>query len=209
VAQRDGQAVFALRAKRAMSPGNSRPGDFYKIASARTLAAPGGAFSRREANYGVGLDPDHAIPLNEALTFDDVLLLRPFGSPAQRGRPENETHVHAQFERSDCVSAMDTVTEAKLAIALAEAGGIGSFIAISRPEAPRRFASQALRSGWSSIRSRFFRMKPLAEALALMSRHGISGIPWSSADGASSEGYADIDQRDVVSPPIPCSRSAN
>ncbi len=66
--------------------------------------------------------PDSAI----ALTFDDVLI-----RPAASNVLPNEADVSSRVTRSIALhipvisSAMDTVTEAKLAIAMAQAGGIG------------------------------------------------------------------------------------
>ena len=65
--------------------------------------------------------PDSAI----ALTFDDVLI-----RPASSNVLPNEADVSSRVTRSISLhipvisSAMDTVTEAKLAIAMAQAGGI-------------------------------------------------------------------------------------
>ncbi len=64
--------------------------------------------------------------LQKALTFDDVLLV-----PAYSNVLPRETALSTQFTREIrlnlplCSAAMDTVTESKLAIALAQEGGIG------------------------------------------------------------------------------------
>ena len=61
-----------------------------------------------------------------ALTFDDVLL-KPRHSTVLPGETDVSTHVTPEIRLNIPVmsSAMDTVTEAPLAIAIAAAGGIG------------------------------------------------------------------------------------
>ena len=64
--------------------------------------------------------------LGKALTFDDVLLV-----PAYSQVLPKDANLSTQFSRNICLNlplvsaAMDTVTEARLAIAIAQEGGIG------------------------------------------------------------------------------------
>ena len=76
-------------------------------------------------------------------------------------------------------SAMDTVTESRLAIAMAQAGGIG---VIHRNLEPDEQAEEVRRvkryeSGMVVNPITIYPDQTLAEARALMSRHGISGFP--------------------------------
>ena len=64
--------------------------------------------------------------IKEGLTFDDVLLVPSFSEVLP-----NEVDTRTKFSRGIelniplCSSAMDTVTESRLGIAMAQAGGIG------------------------------------------------------------------------------------
>src|SRR5215467_8355667 len=68
--------------------------------------------------------PDQTI--REALTFDDVLLV-PGASEILPGQVDTRTHLTKRVELGIPLisAAMDTVTEAGLAIAMAQAGGMG------------------------------------------------------------------------------------
>ena len=79
---------------------------------------------------------------NDALTFDDVLLLPAYSNvlPSEvslQTRLTKDIHLNIPLMSS----AMDTVTESRLAIAIAQEGGIGivhklSLIHISEPTRP-------------------------------------------------------------------------
>ncbi len=116
----------------------------------------------------------------EALAFDDVLLV-----PAYSTVMPGETDVRTQLTRSISLNlpiisaAMDTVTEARLAIAMAQAGGIGVVHRNLEP-AEQAEAVRQVKKFESGMVVNPVTIGPdatLAEALALMKAHGISGIP--------------------------------
>ena len=76
-------------------------------------------------------------------------------------------------------SAMDTVTEARMAIAMAQAGGIGVIHRNLEPDEQAEQVRQVkqLRIGMVVNPITILPDETLADALALMKRHGISGIP--------------------------------
>ena len=115
-----------------------------------------------------------------ALTFDDVLLV-----PAASEILPSQADVKSRVTRSIALnipvisSAMDTVTEARLAIAMAQEGGIG---VIHRNLAPEEQARQValVKKYESGIVLNPVTIHPsasLREALALMAEHSISGVP--------------------------------
>lgn len=119
-------------------------------------------------------------PLTEALTFDDVLLL-PGHSEVLPGAVDLKTRLTSTISLNIPIlsSAMDTVTEARLAIAMAQAGGIG---VIHRNLSPSEQAEEVRKvkryeSGMVVDPITIFPDETLADALALMRRFGISGIP--------------------------------
>src|SRR5690349_11841245 len=127
----------------------------------------------------------------EALTFDDVLL-----TPGHSEILPSEADIRSRVTRSITVnlpllaSAMDTVTESRMAIAMAQAGGLG---VIHRNLAPEEQAEQVRQvkryeSGMVVNPITIAPEASLADALALMKRHGISGIPVVTGGGPGSPG---------------------
>ena len=119
-----------------------------------------------------------AIPL--ALTFDDVLL-RPAASSVLPTAASTRTRVTRDVELGIplVASAMDTVTESPMAIALAQAGGLG---VIHKNLTIERQASEVRRvkkfeSGMVVNPVTIHPNQTLADALHLMEYHHISGIP--------------------------------
>ena len=118
------------------------------------------------------------IPLG--LTFDDVLL-RPLESSVLPSQADTRTLPDPRNPAQIPIlsSAMDTVTEADMAIALAQLGGIGVFTAISGVEEQATAVRQVKRfeSGMVVNPITMTPEQTLAEALELMKAHRISGIP--------------------------------
>jgi IMP dehydrogenase len=115
-----------------------------------------------------------------ALTFDDVLL-RPAHSEVIPTAVDVSTWVTRKIRLNIPVmsSAMDTVTEGRMAIAMAQAGGIG---VIHRNLEPAEQAEQVRKvkkyeSGMVVDPVTIEPQADLQEALNLMSLHSISGIP--------------------------------
>jgi IMP dehydrogenase len=116
----------------------------------------------------------------EALTFDDVLLL-PGHSEVMPGETDIRSRVTKEIDLNLPImsSAMDTVTEARLAIAMAQAGGIGVIHRNLTPEIQAEHVRQVKKfeSGMIINPVVIGPDATLADALALMKYHGISGIP--------------------------------
>ena len=124
--------------------------------------------------------------IREALTFDDVLLV-PAASNVLPGQVDTRTRLTKEIELGIPLisAAMDTVTESGLAIAMAQAGGIG---VIHRNLAPEEQADHVRRvkkfeSGMVVNPVTIGPKAALADALALMERHRISGIPVVDGNG--------------------------
>jgi len=118
--------------------------------------------------------------IREALTFDDVLLL-PAASTVLPTQADTRTRLTRTINLGIPIisAAMDTVTEARLAIAMAQAGGIG---VLHRNMTPEQQAEQVrqVKKFESGMVVNPVTIEPdatLADAFALMERHGITGIP--------------------------------
>jgi len=116
----------------------------------------------------------------EGLTFDDILL-QPAHSTVVPAEADTRTWFTRNIQLNIPIvsSAMDTVTESHLAIALAQQGGIG---VIHRNMSIERQAEEVDRvkrseSGMIVDPVTMEPEQPIRDALAVMSRFRISGVP--------------------------------
>lgn len=118
--------------------------------------------------------------ISEYLTFDDVLM-KPGASSVLPAEVGTATRLTRAIPLSIPIisSAMDTVTEARLAIAMAQAGGIGVIHKNLEPEAQAEQVRQVKRfeSGMVVNPITIAPDATLAEVVKLKERHRISGIP--------------------------------
>ena len=121
-----------------------------------------------------------------ALTFDDVLLT-PAASEVLPREADTKTKLTQGIELGIPLmsAAMDTVTEASLAIAMAQAGGIGTIHKNMDLEAQAHEVTRVKKfeSGMVVNPVTITPEKSLAEARALMDSYNISGIPVTESDG--------------------------
>ena len=120
------------------------------------------------------------IAADVGLTFDDVLLV-PQASEVMPGQVSVATRVTKSIQLNIPVmsSAMDTVTEARLAIAMAQAGGLGVIHRNLTPELQAKEVERVKKfeSGMVVNPVTIAPSATLGEALELMREHRISGIP--------------------------------
>ncbi len=116
----------------------------------------------------------------DGLTFDDVLLIPAYSEVLPR-----EVNLTTFFSRNIKLNipfvsaAMDTVTEAKLAIAIAREGGIGVIhknMTIEQQAQQVKFVKRA-ENGMISNPVSILRDKTVGHALAMMAEYKIGGIP--------------------------------
>ncbi len=122
----------------------------------------------------------------QGLTFDDVLL-----TPGHSHRLPREVSVATRFTRTIRLNApivsspMDTVTEARMAIAVAREGGIGVIHKNLPPARQAAEVDKVKRSEHGVIVDPFF-LQPessVREALDMMAHYRISGVPIVSEGG--------------------------
>ena len=118
--------------------------------------------------------------VQKALTFDDVLLV-----PAYSAVLPRDVSLRTRLTRSIDLNiplvsaAMDTVTEARLAIAMAQAGGIGIVHKNFKPADQAREVARVKRYESGVLRDPIT-ISPdmkVREVIALSQQHGISGFP--------------------------------
>jgi len=118
--------------------------------------------------------------LQKALTFDDVLLV-----PAHSDILPKDTSLKTRLTRNITLNipllsaAMDTVTEARLAIAMAQEGGIGIIHKNLTPKEQAREVAKVKRFESGVVRDPITippTMK-IRDVIALSEQHGISGFP--------------------------------
>src|SRR5260221_7429361 len=136
-----------------------------------------------------GVESELSLPekfAKEGLTFDDVLLV-----PAESSVLPNDVSTATRLTRTIALqvpvvsAAMDTVTEARLAIALAREGGIGVLHRNLSIGAQVAEVDKVKRSEAGMI------VEPVtlppgalvSDAVALMERYHISGVPITDEDG--------------------------
>jgi IMP dehydrogenase len=144
--------------------------------------------------------------IREALTFDDVLLV-PAASSVLPSTADVSTHVTRSIRLNIPLlsSAMDTVTEARMAIAMAQAGGMGVIHRNLDLEAQANEVRRVKRFE-SGIVYNPITLTPdqtLADAKALAERYNVTGFPVVDAAGRVVGIVANRDMRFVDDPKTP------
>jgi IMP dehydrogenase len=126
------------------------------------------------------LETEARMEIRQALTFDDVMLV-PAASAILPHETETRTRLTPEVELGIPLisAAMDTVTESALAIAMAQAGGIG-VIHRNMGIAEQADEVRKVKKFEAGIVVNPVTIEPdetLADALRLMAEHHISGIP--------------------------------
>ncbi len=124
--------------------------------------------------------------VKEGLTFDDVLLIPQASNvlPAQvdlKTTLSDKIHLNLPLVSA----AMDTVTESRMAIAMAREGGMGIIHKNMSIEEQANHVDRVKRSEHGVITDPFFLYPDnlVKDAIALMERYRISGVPITTPDG--------------------------
>ena len=125
-------------------------------------------------------------PVPEALTFDDVLLL-PTRSDVVPAQANTQTQLTRNIQLNIPIvsAAMDTVTESHMAIAIAQQGGLGIIHRNLTIEQQANEVDKVKRSESGMIVDPVT-MSPdakVSDALEVMRKYKISGVPITQADG--------------------------
>jgi IMP dehydrogenase len=139
--------------------------------------------------FGAGVESELSLPekfAKEGLTFDDVLLV-----PAESAVLPNEVSTATRLTRTIALelplvsAAMDTVTEARMAIALARNGGIG-ILHRNLSIAEQAAEVDKVKRSESGLIVEPLTLPPgalVADALALMEHYRVSGVPITDETG--------------------------
>lgn len=124
--------------------------------------------------------------VKEALTYDDVLLI-PGASSFTPNMADLTTRLSDDITLNIPLmsAAMDTVTESRLAIAMAREGGIGIIHKNMSIDSQAENIDRVKRSEHGVITDPFYLYPEclLSDAVALMSKYRISGVPVTDHDG--------------------------
>jgi len=146
--------------------------------------------------------------IRDALTFDDVLL-EPAASDVTPGEVDTRTFVTPGIALNIPLisSAMDTVTEAEMAIAMAQAGGLGvihrNLTVLEQADQVRRV--KRFESGVVYNPVTLDPDQTLGDARALQRRYGVTGFPVVDAEGRLQGILTNRDMRFAEDETIPVS----
>src|SRR6185312_16121031 len=126
------------------------------------------------------MHPDPSKFVAEGLTYDDVLLLPAYSEVLPR-EVDTGTFLTKEIRLNVPIisAAMDTVTESALAIAIAQAGGIGMLHKNMTAQAQAEEVRKVKRSESGMIQDPITLVEgaKLSDAFSIMREYGIGGIP--------------------------------
>ena len=145
-------------------------------------------------------------PPPEALTFDDVLLLPGHSRVLPRDADISTSIGNLQLKNPLLSAAMDTVTEANMAVAMAQAGGLGVIHKNLPPEVQAEEVAKVKRFE-SGVVSDPVTIPPdatVGDALAMQEKWGFSGLPVVAKNGKVAGIVTNRDLRFQTRPDLPC-----